>query len=306
MQQSIPTQIATASRKAKESLMGVYISFAEIILSAIRTARLSRQIGIHSAALVEMARRKRNAPRSAKLVQLTLPDFPSPIYFRSGTCDLDVFWQVILKAEYDIRSFPQFQAIDSLYLNAKANGHRPVIIDCGANIGLSAIWFSRLFPDALILAVEPSPDNIEIARLNVRAYPNVMLLHGAVWDHPTALTISDAKVDPWAYQTVEAQDGVGRNSDNISNVFTIPELIDKAGAHQALIVKIDIEGAEAALFRSNTEWVGHTALIVIELHDWMFPRQRTSAPFIRSLANLDFDLLQRGETLFVFIDEPGT
>ena len=37
----------------------------------------------------------------------------------------------------------------------------------------------------------------------------------------------------------------------------------------------------------------------------MLPKQRTSAPFIRSFANLDFDLIQRGETLFLFIDKPN-
>jgi hypothetical protein len=73
----------------------------------------------------------------------------------------------------------------------------------------------------------------------------------------------------------------------------------------ALIIKVDIEGAEASLFRSNTEWVCLTDLIAIELHDYLLPKQQTSAPFIRSFANLDFDLLQRRENLFVFLDRPA-
>jgi FkbM family methyltransferase len=266
--------------------------------------RLSRKIGIRSGVIVEMALREGNSPEHARLVQLNLPDFPGPFYLRAGTSDVGTFLKTIVYPEYDIRSFPSFQKIDVLYQNARAEGRRPLIIDCGANIGMSSIWFSRLFPEAQILAVEPAVDNIEIAKRNLRAYPNVTLLQGAVWDRPTRLKISDTTVAPDAYQVVEVQEGA-ENLDKTLKAFTITKLMDMADTHQPLIVKIDIEGAEAILFRSHTEWVGLTDLITIELHDWMLPKQRTSAPFIRSIANLDYDLLQQGETLFVFLDRPG-
>lgn len=179
-----------------------------------------------------------------------------------------------------------------------------MIIDCGANIGLSAVWFSHLFPEAQIFAVEPDADNFKVAQRNLAAYPNVTLLRGAIWDCPKDLAISDTTVDPWAYQTEEVQNGAARNPDKILKGFTISEIMGMADTPRALIVKVDIEGAEASLFRSNIEWVGRTDLIAIELHDWMLPKQRTSAPFVRSFANLDFDLLQRGENLFVFLDRP--
>jgi hypothetical protein len=56
--------------------------------------------------------------------------------------------------------------------------------------------------------VEPAADNIEIAKLNLHAYPNVTLLQGAVWDRPSQLKISDTTVSPWAYQVTESQDHV--------------------------------------------------------------------------------------------------
>jgi FkbM family methyltransferase len=275
-----------------------------ILSSVARIARLSRKIGVRSALTVERALRKQHALADARLVQLVLPEFPNPIYLRPGTCDMDIFFQVILNGEYDFRSFPQSGKIDAIYRQAKAEGKRPLIIDCGANIGLSAVWFSRLFPEAQILAIEPSPDNIAIAKQNLRAYPNVMLLQGAVWDHSTNLKISETGVDPWAYQVVEVGEEYGKNSSNLLKIFTIADLIELADTDEALIVKIDIEGAEESLFRSNTDWVATTALIAIELHDWMFPKRHASARFIRSFANLDFDLVQSGETIFVFIDRP--
>ena len=150
--------------------------------------------------------------------------------------------------------------------------------------------------------MEPAADNIEIAKLNLHAYPNVTLLQGAVWDRPSQLRISDPTVPPYAYQVTESQDHVSVKLDNALKTFTISELMDAASEHEVLIAKIDIEGAEANLFRSNIEWARRTHLIAIELHDWMLPNQRTSTPFLRTITPLDFELFQRGENLFVFLD----
>src|SRR5215203_998957 len=38
----------------------------------------------------------------------------------------------------------------------------PVIIDCGANIGLSVIYFKRLFPAARIIAFEADPSVFDV------------------------------------------------------------------------------------------------------------------------------------------------
>jgi FkbM family methyltransferase len=277
--------------------------FTKFISRLVRTGQLCLKIGVRPGVLLGMALRKRNPRENARLVPVTVNGFPHPIYLRAGTSDLFAFLQVIMDREYEIRSLPQFQKLNDLYQKSRAEGHQPLIIDCGANIGLSAVWFSYLFPEARIFAVEPDADNIEVARRNLAPYPNVTLLHGAIWDCPKDLTISDTTVAPWAYQMREAQDDAG-NRDMILKSFTIPKIMAIADTPQALIVKIDIEGAEASLFRSNIEWVGRTDLIAIELHDWLLPKERTSAPFIRAIANLDFDLLQRGENLFVFFDRP--
>ena len=277
-------------------------SFSELLSSVVRMGRLSRQLGVGPALAVEMALRKRHVSDAGGIARLNLPDYPAPFYIRAGTSDAEILWQVILQAEYDIRRFPQFEKIDRLYRAATAAGSRPVIIDCGANIGLSAVWFARQFPDAQIFAVEPADDNLAVARRNVSAYPNITVLRGAMWDRSSELTIRDTTAAAWAYQVTESDAPSGGGDAATLKAFTVPEILDLAGADRALIVKIDIEGAEATLFRSNTEWVRSTDLIAIELHDWMLPGRRTSAPFLRSFVNLEFDMLQHGENLFVFID----
>jgi hypothetical protein len=82
-----------------------------------------------------------------------------------------------------------------------------------------------------------------------------------LWDRPSQLKISDTTVSPWAYQVTESQDHVSVKLDSALKTFTISELMDAANEHEVLIAKIDIEGAEANLFRSNIEWVRRTHLL---------------------------------------------
>lgn len=43
----------------------------------------------------------------------------------------------------------------------------PVIIDCGANIGVSVLYFKRLFPKSVIIAFEPNPMVFQLLKSNV-------------------------------------------------------------------------------------------------------------------------------------------
>jgi Methyltransferase FkbM domain len=116
---------------------------------------------------------------------------------------------------------------------------------------------------------------VEMSRRAINSTQNAKLLPG---DRPSQLKISDTTVSPWAYQVTESQDHVSVKLDSALKTLTISELMDAANEHEVLIAKIDIEGAEANLFRSNIEWVWRTHLVAIEFHDWMLPDQRTSTP----------------------------
>src|SRR5438445_10560585 len=77
------------------------------------------------------------------------------VFYRSGTADPFVLYQVLLrsgkKAEYYVPS-----------------GLRPrIILDVGSNIGASIIYFRRQFPDANILGFEPHPDTFRVLQENV-------------------------------------------------------------------------------------------------------------------------------------------
>ena len=231
----------------------------------------------------------RRGIRRKGIFALQLPDFIAPIWMRGQGVDHIVFYQVLQAREYDV-SGPQAHALRKQYDALVSAGQQALIVDCGANIGLSSIWYAKEFPKAKIVAVEPDPSNLEIAAKNLAPYQNVDLIAGAVWDTPSKVGIINPGVDPWKFRV---QEGDGSTAG-----VTMDQL---SGGSPILIAKIDIEGAERELFRSNTEWIDRTDCIAIELHDWLFPGGGTSQPFITAMAKRPHEIALRGENLFFFI-----
>lgn len=66
----------------------------------------------------------------------------------------------------------------------EALSSRPLIIDCGSNIGMSVLFFKWLYPAAEILAFEPDPATFSLLQRNVSAngLSDVRLMNSAVCD----------------------------------------------------------------------------------------------------------------------------
>jgi hypothetical protein len=69
------------------------------------------------------------------------------------------------------------------------------IVDGGANVGYSSLYFARLYPSAQIIAVEPDEENAAVFKLNLARYQDrVELLKSAVCSRPARLAIRHAPV----------------------------------------------------------------------------------------------------------------
>lgn len=49
-------------------------------------------------------------------------------------------------------------------------------------------------------------------------------------------------------------------------------------------------------FASNTEW--KTPVVVIELHDWLLPKQGSSEAFLQCISRQSRDFVFRGDNVF--------
>ena len=75
----------------------------------------------------------------------------------------------------------------------EAKRKNPLIIDCGANLGMSVIYFKKLYPDAEIIAFEADDYIFKFLKKNIISfgYENVELFNKAVWDCDKTLSFLD-------------------------------------------------------------------------------------------------------------------
>lgn len=161
------------------------------------------------------------------------------------------------------------------------------IIDAGANVGYSAIYFARNYPKATVIAIEPETSNYEMLVKNTHNYPNIVPVNAALWPRKEPVYLVDPKVDKWRIQCASTPNGPAIDT------CTINQIVHEYGARVIDILKIDIEGAEKELFRENTEWLGMVRRMFIEIHAGCWK------PVFDALAPHQYDCRRRGENILV-------
>ena len=205
-----------------------------------RAFRFIREFGIWGLPFYSRYLLARHGIGSALQI-IKLPGITAPIEIRKATSDTEVFYQVFVFKTYDFSYCPQYSHLQLVYRRAVENGERPLIIDCGASIELSSIWYALRFPKARIYAVEPNKGNFAMLQKNVKAYSNIVPLHAAIWNENTRVKIIDESAEAWAFRVEPATAG------DIA-AMTVPDIMQHAAATKILLIKIDIEGAEQELF----------------------------------------------------------
>ena len=129
------------------------------------------------------------------------------ISLRPSDSDINVLRQVFTYRDYDISKFAQRDRIQSAYASILTNNRRPIIIDAGANIGATSIWFSNTFRDAKILAIEPDPANAELSRRNCKVRDNITVVEAAIGSITGKVSLLRPSPRSWAIRTVRSEDG---------------------------------------------------------------------------------------------------
>jgi len=166
-----------------------------------------------------------------------------------------------------------------------------VIVDCGANVGYSSIYFLNAFPKARVIAIEPDPENFRICNQNLAPYSSrVQLLRAAVWGRSTRVAIQrgcfrDGR--EWATQVREANAG---DRDTVDAV-DMSSLVGLAPGGVVDLLKIDIERSELELFGCDPHrWLPSIRNIAIELHD-----EHCERVFSQALQGYSYDKSLSGE-----------
>ncbi len=179
--------------------------------------------------------------------------------------DLAVLEETFVKREYEFNYFPKPK----------------VIVDLGANVGDTAIFYSILFPEAKIFSVEPNPAVWEKLEKNTEKFPNIKICKYAVSDKTGKIDLyfgdshlgSSIKSREQNKNSVEVEVYSLEDFYKKENLEKISEKID--------ILKFDIEGAEEFLLGSA--FLKKNVLqIAGEIHDDL-----TSVPMLEKLEKLN-------------------
>ena len=194
---------------------------------------------------------KTKRPRSG-MFDLTARYADHPIRCRARTSDIDVFKHIFVLREYE--------TLDDLV------GPK-LIVDCGANAGMSSAYFLSCFPSAKVIAVEPDPGNYQQLLHNTRAYGDrIDAVRAGIWSKSTGLKfVENAQGDgrDWAVAVAEAAPSEQADVQAVG----LADLLERSGEERISLLKIDIEGSELALFSQGVDaWLSRVDHLVIELH----------------------------------------
>lgn len=135
-----------------------------------------------------------------------------------------------------------------------------VILDCGANIGVSVLNYKRHFPGAEIIAFEPDPVIVKVLKRNLteNSASNVKIIEAAVWtengempffcegaDGSRIVVDGQAELKYHAVKTIDLADFIIRPID---------------------LIKMDIEGAEYDVISHLASRLELVKNMVIECH----------------------------------------
>jgi FkbM family methyltransferase len=202
---------------------------------------------------------------------------------------VDVVRQIFGEKEYDTEELLEPNSrIMKRYSEILSLGKLPIIVDAGANVGATAIWFRTKYPEAKVVAIEPDEKNLDVLRLNSECDDRISVIAAGVGATSGFATVQEA-TQGYATKVVRSSDGVP--------IVSMNEAFEMTEGGMPFIAKIDIEGFESDLFSSNLDWLDNVFAVMIEPHDWMLPGKMTSRSFQCAMARHNFELFIRGENL---------
>jgi FkbM family methyltransferase len=183
------------------------------------------------------------------------------VVLRENSTDIKVFEEIFLEKIYS----PYAKAIDQ--------GAPAILIDLGANIGLSAIALARELRPLAMVAVEPDGGNFAMLEENLRLAKladRCATVQAFAGVERGFAKLVDSGNGEWGIRMgVSATRGIAvwPIEDIVAVAERMVDQVDMGRSRPAItVVKCDIEGAEAPLFRRLLQWENRVDYVILELH----------------------------------------
>ena len=158
-----------------------------------------------------------------------------------------------------------------------------VLIDLGANIGLTSVWLATHYQYSIIIAVEPLPDNARLARKNLS-------------NNNIEAEVIEAAIGPndgfvFFEEHETSNRGHISSSGREVKMLSMQTLLQKLPEGTPIdLVKMDIEGGEEALLKGSLVWLTNVRSVIAEFH----PPDVDYLQAIKTIQAAGFDYIAAG------------
>lgn len=152
-----------------------------------------------------------------------------------------------------------------------SSNDNPCIIDAGAHIGLSTLYFKTIYPNAKICCFEPNPDTFSLLKANLAAnhIDNVQIENLALSDNEEEVSFFTGKdsIKSWSSTNSITTNAWYSPEDYHEIKVKTAKLSSYCGA-KVDFLKLDIEGMELRVLRelNNANVISNIDEIIMEYH----------------------------------------
>lgn len=155
--------------------------------------------------------------------------------------------------------------IDKVYaLPAFVSDSVRTIVDGGANVGFTSIFYALSYPNATVYAFEPDPNTFKLLKKNTE---NVSTKNIRVFQY--AIAGSRKNISFFVHPTKNISSSIIQRDDSYSKIeveaVRLDDIFDLIKMPYIDVFKLDVEGAEFEIFK-NSQRLGDIGFITSEIH----------------------------------------
>lgn len=201
--------------------------------------------------------------------------------------------------QYDILAFDYMnirQLFEEIFYRNeyyfKTKNKNPIIIDCGANIGFSIIYFKWLYPDSTVYGFEPDKGTFELLKKNIEKnnLKNVHLINAAVSDKSGKI---DFFIDPKHPGALAMSTRYGRMPKYKTTVqsISLSSFIKENNIQNIDFIKMDIEGSEKEVLKDldRNKMFNKITKILVEYHHKIVGEKSCLGDYLKILEKNKFE-----------------
>lgn len=155
--------------------------------------------------------------------------------------------------------------IDKVYaLPAFVSNSVRTIVDGGANVGFTSIFYALTYPNAKVYAFEPDPNTFKLLKKNTE---NISTKNIEVFQY--AIAGSQKNISFFVHPTKNISSSIVKRDSSYIKIeveaIRLDDVFDLIKAMYIDVFKLDVEGAEFEIFK-NSQRLGDIGFITSEIH----------------------------------------